>query len=287
MKKCKKKSWNNFFLLFLHQKLIVYKCKHPAIMKYIHDFILVNNFQINKNFSLLTTQLDSRLPEIKPGQFVEIRVDNASGVMLRRPVSIHDVDYTKNQIKLLIQNIGKGTEKLCELKKGELLNMIYPLGNGFPIPTNENSPLLTGGGCGIAPLFFWGKYLSDNKIVPKFLIGAKSGSALIQIEKFKKIGETFVTTEDGSNGHKGLITNHPVLNQKKLNFDIIYACGPEQMMKSLAEYAKLHEIDCYVSLENRMACGIGACLCCIVSTVDGNKCTCVEGPVFNSKYLLW
>jgi len=132
-----------------------------------------------------------------------------------------------------------------------------------------------------------GRQLLQNGITPQFLIGAKSSNSLIQIDEFLNLGEVHITTEDGSRGYMGLVVNHPVLQSDTPNFDIIYTCGPEGMMKAMAKYADIHKITCYVSLENRMACGIGACLCCVVSTIEGNKCTCVEGPVFNSKYLQW
>jgi dihydroorotate dehydrogenase electron transfer subunit len=256
-------------------------------MKYIHDFKVIDNKRYNQNFSVLTLHLDINLPKILPGQFVEVKADNIQGVILRRPISIHDVDYKNNNIKLLIQNVGKGTEALCNLAIGTILNLIYPLGNGFPIPEKKMYALLVGGGCGVAPLLYLGRYLIDCEITTKFLIGARNSEFLLQIDELKKLGEAMITTENGSEGYKGNVLNHPVLNTKNPKFDIIYACGPEPMMKALSKYAEQHNITCYVSLENRMACGIGACLCCIVNTIEGNKCTCVEGPVFNSKYLQW
>jgi len=256
-------------------------------MKYISDFKVINNKRLSENFSVLTLQHDSKLAGIKPGQFTEVRIDNTQGVLLRRPFSIHDVDYKENQIKILVQNVGKGSDYLYNIAENTILNLIYPLGNGFPLPETGKRPLLIGGGCGIAPLLYLGRQLFDSSIIPQFLFGARNKESLIQINEFQRIGEVFITTEDGSAGHKGLVINHPVLQAEKPIFDLIYMCGPEAMMKALAKFADNKGLTCYVSLENRMACGIGACLCCVVSTVEGNKCTCVEGPVFNSKYLQW
>jgi len=256
-------------------------------MKQINDFTVIDNKQPTSNFSVLTLQLETQLPFIKPGQFVEVRIDNTPEVMLRRPISIHDVDYEKREIKLLIQNVGKGSNTLCNSTVGTKLNLIYPLGNGFQLPKNSKRALLVGGGCGVAPLLYLGRYYRDNRIEPFFLLGAKNKDALLQLHEFQQIGETFVTTEDGSFGHKGVVTDHQVINSNSINFDVICTCGPEVMMKAISKQAEKHGIPCYVSLENRMACGIGACLCCVVNTIEGNKCTCVEGPVFNSQYLKW
>jgi len=256
-------------------------------MKFIHDFTLVANEQKTSDFSILTLSLDSNLSEIMPGQFVQVQVDDTPGVMLRRPISIHDVDYNKNQIKLLVQNVGKGTDRLCNLPVNSILNIIYPLGNGYELTRNDKRVLLVGGGCGVAPLLFLGRCFVKNGITPHFLIGARNSSTLIDLSEYKKLGEVMITTEDGSMGHKGFVTNHPIMSSSRPSFDAIYTCGPEAMMKALAKYAESHNIDCYVSLENRMACGIGACLCCVTQTRDGNKCTCVEGPVFDSKFLQW
>ncbi|MDR2926950.1 MAG: dihydroorotate dehydrogenase electron transfer subunit [Cytophagaceae bacterium] len=256
-------------------------------MRFIHDFTLVNNAKYAADVSVLTLQNDSDLPQIAAGQFVEVRVDNTPGVMLRRPISIHDVNYSKNQIKLMVQNVGKGTDALCRLAVGATLNVLYPLGAEFPVPEQGKQPLLIGGGCGVAPLLYLGRCFLNNGITPCFLLGFRSMSTLIETKTYSELGEVMITTEDGSVGHKGYVVNHPVMCSETPNFDTIYTCGPEIMMKAVAKYAEQHGMECYASLENRMACGIGACLCCVAPTVEGNKCTCVEGPVFNSKYLQW
>ena len=256
-------------------------------MKFIHDFTIVANKRKTSDFSILTLSLNDNLPEIIPGQFVQAQIDDTPEVMLRRPISIHDVDYNKNQIKLLVQNVGKGTNKLCNLPVDSTLNIIYPLGNGYKLPQQNKRALLVGGGCGVAPLLYLGRCLVKNGISPRFLIGARNSSTLIDLSEYKELGEVMITTEDGSAGHKGFVTNHPVMNAATRSFDVIYTCGPEAMMKALAKYADSNNIECFVSLENRMACGIGACLCCVTQTRDGNKCTCVEGPVFDSKFLQW
>jgi dihydroorotate dehydrogenase electron transfer subunit len=145
--------------------------------------------------------------------------------------------------------------------------------------------LLVGGGIGTAPLLYTGKILKNSGFNPIFLLGGRTKNDIVQIEEFRKLGIVHITTEDCSAGEKGFVTNHSALASEK--FDKIYACGPKPMMVAVAKYAKERDIDCEVSLENMMACGIGACLCCVEKTVRGNVCVCTEGPVFNINQLTW
>ncbi|TAJ10727.1 dihydroorotate dehydrogenase electron transfer subunit [Marinilabiliaceae bacterium JC017] len=254
--------------------------------KYIQDFDVVENKRLNQEFVVLTLQHPYQLPEMFPGQFVEVKVENGPNTFLRRPISIHDVDREKQQIKLLVQEIGEGTQLMGQLQPGDKLNLVYPLGNQFQISPNDKV-LLIGGGCGIAPLLFLGRHLLENGITPRFLLGARSKDGLIELDEFKKLGEVYTTTEDGSEGTKGFVIHHPIMKTQTPDYDQICTCGPEPMMRVVAKYAKNHNIKCQVSLENHMACGIGACLCCVTDTIEGHKCTCTDGPVFDSTYLKW
>ncbi|WP_430811137.1 MULTISPECIES: dihydroorotate dehydrogenase electron transfer subunit [unclassified Carboxylicivirga] len=254
--------------------------------KYIDDFKVVHNERLNHEYVILTLQHPGRLPAMLPGQFVEVRVDNAPHTFLRRPISIHDVDEKTNTMKLLVQEVGEGTRRMGQLQAGDTCNLVYPLGNSFSLPKGKRV-LLVGGGCGIAPLLLLGRYLKEQGIAPRFLLGARSKDGLIAMEAFRSLGEVFTTTEDGSEGTKGFVIHHPVMRTDTPEIDQIYTCGPEPMMKVLAKYAAKHGIACQVSLENQMACGFGACLCCVADTRDGHKCTCTDGPVFDSTYLKW
>ena len=138
---------------------------------------------------------------------------------------------------------------------------------------------------GVAPLLYLGKLIADIGATPIFLLGAKSKDDILQLEQFGEIGKVHVTTEDGSFGERGFVTNHSVLEREK--FTRVQVCGPKPMMLAVARYAKANDIECEVSLENLMACGVGACLCCVEKTVEGNLCVCTEGPVFNIKKLSW
>ncbi|MBN1115841.1 MAG: dihydroorotate dehydrogenase electron transfer subunit [Bacteroidales bacterium] len=256
--------------------------------KRVEDFTIIENKRLNKEFFILKLKSAGELPVILPGQFAEVRIDDNPTTFLRRPISIYNVDYSGNTIELLIKIAGDGTKKLSELKDGGILNIVYPLGNSFSKPAGTKV-LLIGGGTGVAPMLILGKYMKANwGIEPLFLLGYRSDKLIIEKERFEALGKVYITTEDGSDGYKGFVTQHPILNEPESNFDIIYTCGPEIMMKAIAKKAKELNSACEVSLENLMGCGIGACLCCIVDTKDkGNVNTCTEGPVFNSERLKW
>lgn len=253
-------------------------------MKQIADLKLIEKQNFARSV-LLRLRCGQPLPDIQPGQFVQVRVDGSPSTYLRRPISIHDVDFLQKEISLLVQQVGEGTRHLAAANVGDLINMVLPLGNGFTLPEAEEKVLLVGGGIGIAPLFYFAKVLNDKHIRPTLLLGGKTESDLLRLADYQRFGETFVTTEDGSLGEKGFVTQHSVW--QKQNFDKIYVCGPKPMMKAVAKLADEKSIWCEVSLENLMACGLGACLCCVEDTVDGNVCVCKEGPVFNTRRLKW
>jgi len=259
-----------------------------SLKKYVADWIVKKNEKLHPNYCLIKLTQKAPLPEMLPGQFVEVRVDNSPTTFLRRPISINFIDKKKHELWLLIQIIGDGTRKLSELKEGEIVNLVYSLGNSFSMPAagNRNKKLLLiGGGVGTAPMLFLGSELKNLGYNPVFLLGAKTSGDLLQLDMFRQFGTVYTTTEDGSQGEKGYVTNHSVL--KNQDFDMIYTCGPKPMMMAVASYAKQAGITCEVSLENVMACGIGACLCCVENTVEGHICVCKEGPVVNIQKLKW
>ena len=253
-------------------------------MKQIADFKLVEKQDYGRSV-LLRFRSERALPDMVPGQFVQVRVDDSTSTYLRRPISIHDVDARQNEITLLVQQVGEGTRHLAAAEQGDTVNMVLPLGNGFSFPERGERCLLVGGGIGIAPLFYFAKVLDEKGIRPALLLGGKSKSDLIRLEDYQRFGETFVTTEDGTLGEKGFVTQHSVW--QKQSFDKIYVCGPKPMMKAVSKLAAEKHVWCEVSLENLMACGLGACLCCVEDTVDGHVCVCKEGPVFNTRRLKW
>ena len=254
--------------------------------KFILDLTVNSVEALSDKHVLIKLTDDKPLPEMLPGQFVEVRVDNSPSTFLRRPISINNVDYDRNELWLLVAAVGDGTRQLQKQQKGDRLNCMLPLGNSFTMPTDSaQKVLLVGGGGGVAPLLYFGKRIKAMGGEPTFLLGARSAKDVLERELFKQVGRVLITTEDGSEGEKGFVTNHSVLAQE--HFDRISTCGPKPMMMAVARYAFKNDIECEVSLENKMACGVGACLCCVEKTVEGNKCVCKEGPVMNIKKLTW
>lgn len=241
---------------------------------------------LNKRHFIIELSSDGPLPMILPGNFVQVLVEDSPSTFLRRPFSIHSVDPAANSFQLLVQIKGAGTLHLSRLSKGDKLSVIFPLGNCFSLPQGKKV-LLVGGGCGVAPLLSLAQFLKQNSIHPVILTGWRTKDDIFEQVEYARYGDLLVITEDGSEGEKGLVTDHSVFQVEKLRFDKIYCCGPDPMMKAVAQIAAMHNIDCEVSLENTMACGFGVCLCCITPTVRGNERVCMEGPVFNTKDLTW
>ena len=253
--------------------------------KYILDLKVKQVERIHQRYVLIKLTHEDTLPEMLPGQFVEVRVDGSPSTFLRRPISINFVDRDNNELWLLVAIVGEGTKQLAKLKFGDVLNCVLPLGNGFTPANPGEKVLLVGGGVGVAPLLYMGAQMKTQGIEPTFLLGARTANDLLMLPIFNKYGRAYVTTEDGSMGEKGFVTNHSILTKE--HFDRISTCGPTPMMKAVARYARQNNVDCEASLENLMACGLGACLCCVEKTTEGNLCVCKDGPVFNIKKLLW
>ena len=253
--------------------------------KVLVDLVVKEIQQVNANCVLLVMASDTPFPEVRPGQFAELRIDGTPSVMLRRPISVHSFDAVKNEIGFLVQVVGDGTKWLGALKAGDKVNTLLPLGNGFTMPTEPGKKyLLVGGGVGSAPLYNLAEELKRCGHEFTILIGARSAKDLYRREAYEALGRVEYTTEDGSLGEKGYVTNHSLLAEK---YDYIYTCGPKPMMMAVARYARENGIACEVSLENKMACGLGACLCCVEDTKEGHKCVCTDGPVFSIDELKW
>ncbi len=254
--------------------------------KQIFDAKITANHALSERYSMLTLQLPESVGEMKvlPGQFVEIRVTDSPSTYLRRPISICDYDNMTRVMTLLIRRAGEGTCHLCDLPEGSAVDIVGPLGNGFSIPPEGSSALLAGGGIGVAPLMLLGKRMKEAGVKPTFLLGARTASEILLLEEFSSIGDVAISTDDGSAGEKGYAADNSALSK---HYDIVCTCGPKPMMVGIARNARRNGSPCEVSLENLMACGLGACLCCVEPTLKGNLRACVEGPVFNTDMLLW
>lgn len=220
------------------------------------------------------------------GQFVHIAAD---GFSLRRPISICGIDKEKGTLRIVFEVRGKGTEKISELRKGDLIDMIAPLGKGFKILEKGKKAICIGGGIGTPPMLAVAKAYGEDATV---ISGFRNASIAILQEDFKAQGnKTILCTDDGSAGRKGFVTEALKECLETEKPDIIYACGPNVMLKAVAEIARDNGIYCQVSLEERMGCGVGACLVCACKTVkDGEEYfahVCKDGPVFSSEEVIF
>ncbi len=216
-----------------------------------------------------------------PGQFVNIAIP---GLYLRRPISICDYSHLRGEITLLYDVVGEGTRAMSEMKPGTKVNMMTGLGNGFSTTSIGSSPLLLGGGIGCAPLLALARTLRLQGKNPVAILGFNSAADSFGMDRwFDQLGvESYVATVDGSYGTKGFVTD--VMRVKKIHGDHFYACGPMSMLKALCQTL---EMPGELSIESRMGCGFGACMCCSVETADGAKRICKDGPVFRKEELIW
>lgn len=227
-----------------------------------------------------------------PGQFLMVKVSDTLSPLLRRPFGIHRV--TRDEVAILYERVGKGTELLSKKRRGEKLDVIAPLGNGFDLtPGAGRCRVLVAGGMGVAPLLFLAQEL--RKIPPArrknlVLIGGRTEDAVLCVKNFRSLGfEVRVATDDGTQGFHGYVTGllEQALADPRYAGCEVYGCGPRPMLKEIFRIAKLNGIHAQVSLEEHMSCGIGACQGCVVNTVAGYKRVCQDGPVFDSNEIIW
>lgn len=218
-----------------------------------------------------------------PGQFVHIKVNDGLDPLLRRPISIADVDIEKKELTMIYRAVGKGTKLLSRRAAGEKLDVLGPLGNGFcdAEAKEGETALLVGGGIGVPPLYYLSKKLAEKGVNVVHVLGFSGKDDIFYEEKFSELGQTYVATVDGSYGIKGMVTD--VIEKEALEFDVLYACGPVPMLKALDE--KYRHQRGFISLEERMGCGIGACFACVChlqndSSDKAYKKICSDGPVF-------
>ena len=231
-------------------------------------------------------------PEIaqkaQPGQFVNLLPEG--GFTLRRPISICGIDKAAGTLRIVFEVRGKGTKALSELRAGDTVNMLAPLGHGFALPEQDARVILVGGGIGTPPMLPLAQYSGKNAVV---ISGFRNADAAILQEDFAKTGaKTILCTDDGSAGRSGLVTLPLEEEIKAEKPALICACGPMPMLRATASLAKAYGIPCQVSLEERMGCGIGACLVCACRTRDENGDeqylhVCKNGPVFDAEEVVW
>lgn len=250
-------------------------------MKYKESATVMEQKQIASDIYSLWIRTEQIAGEAKPGQFLSLYSREESR-MLPRPVSICEIDREGGRIRMVYRVVGKGTEEFSRLTSGDRIEVLGPLGNGFPLDTGAKKAFLMGGGIGIPPMVQLARELN---LEVQVIAGYRDEQFLT--DELSENGALYVATEDGSAGTKGNVMD--AVREHGLTADIIYACGPKPMLRAVKAYAEEKGIPCWLSMEERMACGIGACLACICQSkeVDGhthvqNKRVCKDGPVFLS-----
>lgn len=251
---------------------------------------VLSNEKTGPEHFLMVVHVPVLAKQARPGQFVHLRVNCVSDPLLRRPISLHEIDYDAGTVSLLYQVVGRGTQLLAEIPAGAEVDVMGPLGNGFWIPEGLKKVLVIGGGIGNAPLLPLVKELKDRGIQQTVLLGGRTADYVAGIEGFKSLGVTVETaTDDGSLGRKGFVTQlaEDIITLDKP--DYFFACGPNPMLKHLISITDKHELNGQVSLEERMGCGVGACLACVCKVKVKNdeagwdyRKVCVDGPVFEA-----
>lgn len=235
----------------------------------------------------MVLQTENIAKAAKAGQFVSVYSNDASK-LLPRPISLCGIDREKGTLRLVyrVTGEGTGTEEFSRLKAGDTVKILGPLGNGFTVVPGKKA-FLIGGGIGVPPMLQLAKEMKASGEDIQVVMGYRNSDTFL-LEEFEEVAETFVATEDGSLGTKGNVID--AIKNEKLNADIIYTCGPTPMLCALKAYAEENNMECYISMEERMACGIGACLACVCKSREkdahtnvNNKRICKEGPVFNAK----
>ena len=249
-------------------------------MKVKEKCIVISQDCIAKDIYSLWLKTDKIAAQARPGQFVSVYC-NDGGHLLPRPISLCEINQEKGTLRLVYRVVGKGTEMFAALKAGDSVEVLGPLGNGFPMEEAEGKRVfLIGGGIGVPPMLETAKQLKGE---PVLVMGYRD--ELFLTDEMKKAGELVIATEDGSAGTKGNVLD--AIRENDLKADMIFACGPKPMLRALKAYGLENNIPCYVSMEERMACGVGACLGCVCQSTEvddhsqvKNKRVCKDGPGF-------
>lgn len=259
---------------------------HTSVRPALETAAVVSNERLAEGVGLIALRSPRIAHDVRPGQFVHVRIAEGADFILRRPFSVHRV--AGDTLELLYQVLGRGTAALAEARPGAALSLAGPLGSGWRVPDRLEHALLVAGGLGAAPLAMLAEELAERGTLVTVAYGAPTRDRLVARAVFDRVARKVeVATDDGSAGERGFVT---ALVERLLADDspgLVYACGPELMERAVANLASTAGVPCQVSLERLMACGVGACLSCVVSTAEGPKRCCVEGPVFDAEEVSW
>lgn len=233
-----------------------------------------------------------------PGEFIHVRMARDDGILLRRPFSLLEAE--EGTVSFVYKIVGMGTNDLSKRKKGEFINVVGPLGNPYVFIKNSKRVILVAGGYGVSPTYFLARRMKDGKFKGEIIsiLGARNKLLLLYENEFKKLGvRTFVTTDDGSAGRKGIVTDvlKQMLEGTSASRHIgaegsatqVFSCGPLAMLKAVAMTCEKFSVPCQVSMEQQLGCGLGVCLGCVIKTTRGYERVCTEGPVFNAEDVIW
>lgn len=244
------------------------------------------NDRVAEGVGLLVLEAPRVAKVVRPGQFVHLRVTTRHDFMLRRPFSVHG--RRDGAIELLYQVVGEGTKAMAARKRGQVIDLLGPIGRGWHVPEDTTHALLVAGGLGAAPLVMLAEELAAAGIAIAVAQGAPTADRLVSRSVFDRVARRIeVATDDGSAGEHGFVTRISERMLAEERFDVVYTCGPEPMQRIVAAQAAAHGAYCEVSLERLMACGIGVCLSCVCETTHGLRRSCVDGPVFSAKEVDW
>jgi len=247
---------------------------------------VLGNDRVTEGVGLLALRAPRIAASVAPGQFVHLRISVGSEFLLRRPFSVHRA--SSEVIEVLYQVLGRGTRELSQRRPGDVMDAIGPLGHGWDVPAGSAHVLLVAGGLGAAPLGMLAEQLSARGVAVSVAQGAPTADRLVARDLFESVARRVdVATDDGSSGERGFVTRVSERLMAEDRPDVVCVCGPEVMARAVAAQAAAAGIPCQVSLERLMACGIGACLSCVVTTADGRKRACVDGPVFDAGEVCW
>jgi dihydroorotate dehydrogenase electron transfer subunit len=248
------------------------------------------NRRVGSSYYKIGLKCGSKLIAAKPGQFVMLRLDGWTSPLLSRPFSIHRIIDGEKGIEILYRIVGEFTGRLSEVKDGEWVDIMGPLGKGFSLPENTGRIFIVAGGIGVAPMLFLSTHILEKKMAVssdiKVFLGARFKEDLLCRDDFLNLGlDLMITTDDGSEGKACLITTPVEAALMEKRPEVIYACGPSGMLKCLAGIAETYKVPCQISTESVMACGIGACLGCAIEGKDESRYlhVCIDGPVFDSR----
>ena len=251
--------------------------------------VVLSNTPLTSRLFEMVLKVPDIPAKVRGGQFVHVQIPGMEGHMLRRPFSVYYVDVQASTLGILYQVVGFGSSRFSELAPGQKVQVMGSIGNPWQAPQGITHALLTVGGVGAAPLFIHASELVAAGVDVDVVMGAQTKDALVAKERYTELlgHEPFIATDDGSYGHHGFVTDLVVERLAQGDYDYAACCGPTPMMRIVSAKTMGAGVPSFVSMEQHMACGVGACLGCIVATVDGNRRSCVDGPVFDAAKVVW